>query len=71
MEAIEREHLQNLEAIRQYALRDHTLKPGGLTKAMFLVELPEADERGRHYAIRIKLGDELHEFQVVQTMPKS
>jgi hypothetical protein len=24
----------------------------------------------RHCAIRIKLGDEVHEFQVVQTVPK-
>jgi hypothetical protein len=71
MEGIEREHLQNLEALRRYALRDHTLEPGGLTQAMLLVELPEAHEPERHYAIRIKLGDELHEFEVVQTIPKS
>jgi hypothetical protein len=71
MEAIDREHLQNLEAFRRYVLRDHTLEPGSLTQALLLVELPEAPERERHYAIRIKLGEELHEFQAVQTIPQS
>jgi hypothetical protein len=71
MDALEREHLQNLQAIRQYALRDHTLPPGGVTQALIFVEAPEALAGERHYAIRIKLGDEVHEFGVVQTIPKS
>jgi len=71
MEALEREHLQNLEAFRQYALKDHTLQPGALSQALLLVELPEAHEGEKRYAVRIKLGDELHEFKVVQSTPKS
>jgi hypothetical protein len=70
MEALEREHLQNMQVIRQYALRDHTLSPGGVSQALIFVEAPEALAGERHYAIRIKLGEETHEFGVVQTAPK-
>lgn len=70
MEALDQEHRQSLEAIRQYALKDHILEPGAITNALILVELPAAHEAERHYAVRIQLGNETHEFQIVQTLPK-
>jgi hypothetical protein len=70
MEALGREHRRNLELARQYALQDHTLMPGIHTKALLFVEAPEAIGGERNYTIRIKLGDELHELEVVQSVPK-
>jgi hypothetical protein len=70
MEALDRENRENLELARQYALQDHTLMPGIHTKGFLFIEAPEAIGGERNYTIRIKLGDELHELKVVQTLPK-
>jgi hypothetical protein len=71
MEALERDHLQNMQTIRQYALRDHMLPPEGMTQGLVFIEAPQALEGERQYVIRIRLGNETHEFEVVQVTPKS
>ena len=70
MEALEQENLRNLDVARQYALKDHTLVPGTPYQALLFVEVPEALGGERNYTLRIKLGDELHELKVIQTLPK-
>jgi hypothetical protein len=48
-------------------LEDHII---GLTQAFLFINLTEAMDAERHYAVRIKLGYEVHEFRGIQTAPK-
>ena len=57
---------KNMDELEQLALKDHTLLPGESYAGKLFLEPPANAEGPKNYYFDLKVGPDVHEFQVVQ-----
>jgi len=58
---------KNMEELEQLALKDRTLMPGENYAGKLYVESPAESKGPKNYSFRVKVGPDVHEFQVIQS----